>query len=99
MVNNSNKTNYSFGGHISKDPAPANSKCELCEKSAVQRYIVNGGVHHNEAPLLCNSCGAEYTYWVEPNSQIDSGDEQASKVPSSLVGLYIPEFSATSSWN
>jgi len=65
MVNNSNKTNYPFGGHITLDSAPPDSKCELCEKPAVHRHIVNGGVHHNEAPLLCNPCGAQYSNWVD----------------------------------
>lgn len=56
-------------GYVSIDSAPANSICEWCGDHAIQRYLVTGGIFHNQTGLFCGSCGEMFTCNIERSSK------------------------------
>ena len=65
-----------FRRAVSVDSAPAGSQCEWCEKPAIVRLTVIGGVSHNESGLFCQACGAQFARNVTLHYDIFQHDHE-----------------------
>jgi hypothetical protein len=53
---------------VSRDFVPQGSRCEWCNRPAVQRLTAIGGLHHNQCGCFCLLCGREFICIVSNNT-------------------------------
>ncbi len=66
-----------FGQSVTMDFAPAGSVCEWCDKPAVERLTVIGGIRHNEGGYFCHACGEKFLQVVaNPASKVPAASDE-----------------------